>query len=136
MTEQPSEPKPCAGFPDQCRNLITVDPDPPHHDGGVRCGCDARAELEGMAFSLATGLGGIVEPSAFKAALDRHAAQVLCDFADYVDNLPPGGEALRGEYWYLEGRKETAGMAREKAEQYQYEAEKRMEAPRRGGNSK
>lgn len=131
MTEQPAEPQPCADFPDQCRNRITVEPDLPRHGGGVRCGCDGRAELEGMAFSLATGRGGIVEPSAFKAALDRHAAQVLRAFATHVGNLPAGGEALRGKYWYLEGRKETADMAREKAEEYEYEAEKRLKEPRR-----
>jgi hypothetical protein len=130
VTEQPAEPQPCAGFPDQCRNRITVEPDPPHHDGGVRCGCDGRAELEGMAFTLATGLGGIVEPDAFKAALDRHAAQVLRSFAEHVDSLQ-GGEALRGEYWYLEGRRETTGMAREQAEQYEYEAEKRTKEGRK-----
>ncbi|MEU5322961.1 hypothetical protein AB0G67_40355 [Streptomyces sp. NPDC021056] len=134
MTEQPPAVElrqPCVGFPDQCRNLVTVDPNPPDHGGGVRCGCDGRSDLEDMAFSLATGLGGIVEPDAFKAALDRHAAQVLRAFADSVTNLPPGGEALRGKYWYMEGRKETADMAREKAEQYEYEAEQRMKEPRK-----
>lgn len=131
MAGQPIDTIPCAGFPDNCPHPVTVEPDPPHHGGGVRCGCDARAELEGMAFSLATGLGGIVEPRAFTAALDRHAAQVLRTYADYVDGLPPGGECLKGEYWYLEGRKETAGMAREKAEQYEYAAEQRMKEPRK-----
>lgn len=126
MTAKFAAPKPCAGFPEQCRNPITVEPDPPHHEGGIRCGCDARAELEGMAFTLATGIGGVVEPRAFTAALDRYAAQVLTGFADYVDQLPPDGQALRGEHWYLEGRHETATMAREKAEQYEYKAEQRM----------
>ena len=29
----------CPGFPDTCPNLRTVPPDPPKHQGGVRCGC-------------------------------------------------------------------------------------------------
>lgn len=124
MTEQSATtPQPCADFPDGCRNQIPVEPDPPRHEGGIRCGCDGRADLESMAFSLATGLGGIVEPSAFRAALDRHAAQVLRAFASCVDSLP-GGEALRGEYWYREGRRETTDMAREKAEQRTKEVRK------------
>lgn len=127
----PKQPEPCAGFPDQCRNPLTVEPDLPHHEGGIRCGCDARAELEGMAFTLATGIGGTVEPRTFVAALDRHAAQVLRTFADYVDNLPPDGQALKGEYWYLNGRRETADMAREKAEQYEDEAEQRVKKGRK-----
>lgn len=131
MTDKTTEPQPCAGFPADCPNLVTVEPDPPHHGGGVRCGCNARSDLESMAFSLATGLGGVVEPSAFTAALDRHAAQVLRAFADYISNLPPGGEALKGEHWYLEGRRETAEMAREKAEQYEYEAEQRLKEVRK-----
>lgn len=127
MSEQrPPESQPCVGFPDQCRNLITVEPDPPHHGGGVRCGCDARAELEGMAFTLATGIGGMVEPRAFTAALDRHAAQVLNKFAAYVKSLPAHGQALKGEAWYMDGRKEVADMAEEKAEQYEDASARRL----------
>ncbi|MER5694893.1 hypothetical protein ACWDBO_31285 [Streptomyces mirabilis] len=29
----------CAGFPDDCPNPVLVNPDPPAHFGGVRCGC-------------------------------------------------------------------------------------------------
>jgi len=29
----------CPGFPEQCPNLRPVDPDPPVHLGGIRCGC-------------------------------------------------------------------------------------------------
>lgn len=29
----------CPGFPEQCPNLRPVDPDPPTHLGGIRCGC-------------------------------------------------------------------------------------------------
>lgn len=29
----------CDGFPDTCPNKIEVAPAPPHHGGGVRCGC-------------------------------------------------------------------------------------------------
>lgn len=29
----------CPGFPDRCPNLRPVDPDPPIHLGGIRCGC-------------------------------------------------------------------------------------------------
>jgi hypothetical protein len=29
----------CDGFPDTCPNKIEVVPAPPHHGGGVRCGC-------------------------------------------------------------------------------------------------
>lgn len=39
-----SEPRPtpgfCRNFPDSCGNIITVEPDPPHHFGGIKCGCD------------------------------------------------------------------------------------------------
>jgi hypothetical protein len=47
---QQSEPDPavephCDGFPTTCPNRITVPPNPPHHDGGIRCGCyDEPAE--------------------------------------------------------------------------------------------
>jgi hypothetical protein len=30
---------PCPGFPDRCPNPVLVNPDPPAHFGGVRCGC-------------------------------------------------------------------------------------------------
>lgn len=127
MADRPTATDPCPGFPDSCPNLITVDPDPPHHSGGVRCGCDARSELEGMAFRLATGAGGIVEPRAFKAALDRYAAQVLTQHADFLENLPPGGEALKGPHWYRNGITDAAGLARDKADWYDREAEKKTE---------
>jgi hypothetical protein len=29
----------CDGFPTTCPNPVTVPPAPPHHDGGIRCGC-------------------------------------------------------------------------------------------------
>ncbi|MFI8942695.1 hypothetical protein [Streptomyces syringium] len=29
----------CPGFPDRCPNLVQVQPDPPAHNGGIRCGC-------------------------------------------------------------------------------------------------
>lgn len=29
----------CAGFPDRCPNLRDVEPSPPSHYGGIRCGC-------------------------------------------------------------------------------------------------
>jgi len=29
----------CDGFPTTCPNPVTVAPAPPHHDGGIRCGC-------------------------------------------------------------------------------------------------
>lgn len=114
----------CAGFPDQCPYLITVDPNPPHHEGGIRCGCNARQDLEGMAFELATG-AGVVDPREYKATLDRYAAQILTQFASYLDNLPAGGEALKGPYWYRNGIKDAADLARDKAGHYQYEAETR-----------
>ncbi|WP_372352658.1 hypothetical protein [Streptomyces sp. KL116D] len=43
----------CARFPDACPNLRTVAPDLPHHEGGLRCGCDdlgpgARIPLDEM----------------------------------------------------------------------------------------
>jgi hypothetical protein len=39
----------CPGFPEKCPNLLTVPPDPPKHNGGVRCGCadDHKAGPEG-----------------------------------------------------------------------------------------
>jgi hypothetical protein len=33
----------CPGFPDRCPNLRTIEPDPPVHLGGVRCGCADEA---------------------------------------------------------------------------------------------
>lgn len=29
----------CPGFPEQCPNIRTVEPDPSVHYGGIRCGC-------------------------------------------------------------------------------------------------
>jgi hypothetical protein len=29
----------CDGFPTICPNPVTVPPAPPHHGGGIRCGC-------------------------------------------------------------------------------------------------
>lgn len=129
MTDQPAPAtavKPCAGFPDQCPYLLTIEPDPPHHDGGVRCGCNARQDLEDMAFQLATG-AGIVDPREHKATLDRYASQILNQFATHLDNLPPGGEALEGPYWYRSGIKDAADLARDKADHYQHEADKRTQ---------
>jgi hypothetical protein len=34
----------CPTFPDGCPNLRTVEPDPPRHNGGVRCGCADEPE--------------------------------------------------------------------------------------------
>lgn len=51
MTEQPAQP--CPGFPDNCPNLRTVDPDPPRHGGGVRCGCTERDQYAAAARHLA-----------------------------------------------------------------------------------
>ncbi|MFH8813050.1 hypothetical protein ACH4GZ_38625 [Streptomyces hygroscopicus] len=31
--------EPCPRFPEGCPNLRAVPPNPPEHDGGVRCGC-------------------------------------------------------------------------------------------------
>jgi hypothetical protein len=84
VTHQPPADAPagsCAGFPDQCPYLLTIEPNPPHHEGGVRCGCNARQDLEDMAFELATD-SGIVDPRQHKATLDRYAAQVVAQFAD------------------------------------------------------
>jgi hypothetical protein len=125
----PKEPEPCAGFPDQCPYLLTVYPNPPHHDGGVRCGCNARQDLEDMAFELATG-AGVVDPRAYKATLDRYAAQVLTQHADFLENLPPGGEALKGPHWYRNGITDAASLARDKADWYDHEAEKKTEQPK------
>jgi hypothetical protein len=37
----------CPGFPENCPNLRPVPPNPPKHDGGVRCGCaDDEDDLE------------------------------------------------------------------------------------------
>ena len=38
--EQPAQDEaPCPGFPERCPNLRTVEPNPPEHYGGIRCGC-------------------------------------------------------------------------------------------------
>jgi hypothetical protein len=36
----------CPGFPEQCPNIRPVDPDPPTHFGGIRCGCADEARPE------------------------------------------------------------------------------------------
>lgn len=129
MTDQTTATEPCSGFPDQCPYLLTVEPNPPHHDGGVRCGCNARRDLEDMAFELATG-ASIVDPRAYKATLDRYAAQVLTQHAEFLENLPPDGEALKGPHWYRNGITDAAGLARDKADWYDREAEKKTEQPK------
>jgi hypothetical protein len=40
------DPQPCSGFPPDCPNLVTVVPNPPHHDGGIRCGCSELTERD------------------------------------------------------------------------------------------
>ncbi|MEU4154795.1 hypothetical protein [Streptomyces antimycoticus] len=35
----PDEAASCPGFPERCPNLRTVEPNPPEHYGGIRCGC-------------------------------------------------------------------------------------------------
>jgi hypothetical protein len=127
VTEQPTQS--CPGFPDQCPYLLTVDPNPPLHEGGVRCGCNARQDLEDMAVELATGIG-LVDPREYKATLDRYAAQVLKQFATYLEGLPPGGEALKGPYWFRQGIKDAADLARDKADWYGHEAWKRTTQPK------
>jgi hypothetical protein len=123
VSDQPTPAAPCDGFPDQCPYLLTVEPSPPNHQGGVRCGCNARQDLEDMAVLLATGVG-LVDPREYKSALDRYAAQVLTAHAAYLDGLPPGGEALKGPYWYRSGIKDAADLARDKADWYRGEADK------------
>jgi len=76
----------CPGFPDQCPYRLTVDPNPPHHEGGVRCGCNARQDLKDMAFQLATATG-VVDPREYNATLDRYAAQVLKDTKNRLRDL-------------------------------------------------
>lgn len=131
MSEQIAASEPCAGFPDQCPYLLTVEPNPPLHGGGVRCGCNARQDLEDMAFQLATG-AGLVDPREYKAILDRYAAQVLTSHATYLESLPPGGEALKGPYWYRQGVKDAADLARDRADWYQNEAEQRTRTTKEG----
>ncbi|MGW7630482.1 hypothetical protein ACWGKO_16325 [Streptomyces griseoincarnatus] len=46
---------------------------------------ELREQLRGMALSLATGSGPIVEPAAFDAALDAYRAAVLREEADRID---------------------------------------------------
>lgn len=82
-----------------------------------------------MAFELATS-SGIVDPRKHKATLDRYASQVLTQFAEYLENLPPGGEALKGPYWYRSGIKDAADLARDKADQYQRQADRRTQQQR------
>jgi hypothetical protein len=43
------------------------------------------------------------------------AAEALTRFADKVDALPPGGEALKGEGWYRDGLRDAAAIARDEA---------------------
>ncbi|MBD9700687.1 hypothetical protein IHE56_00985 [Streptomyces sp. ID01-12c] len=40
--------QPCDGFPDACPNLRPILPDPPHHDGGVRCACGEEQHKAGQ----------------------------------------------------------------------------------------
>jgi hypothetical protein len=50
------------------------------------------------------------------AVHDLIAAETLDRFADKLDALPPGGEALSGPYWYRDGLRDAASMARLDAE--------------------
>ncbi|GAA2159259.1 MULTISPECIES: hypothetical protein [Glycomyces] len=43
------------------------------------------------------------------------AAEALERFADKVDALPPGGEALKGDAWYRDGLRDAAAIARDEA---------------------
>jgi hypothetical protein len=46
---------------------------------------EIREQLRGMALSLATGSGPLVEPAAFDAALDAYRSAVLREEADRID---------------------------------------------------
>ncbi|HEY5835037.1 hypothetical protein [Streptomyces sp.] len=46
----------------------------------------------------------------------QRVALALREHADYLDNLPPGGEALRGPYWYREGVHAAADLLRDRAD--------------------
>lgn len=39
----------CPGFPDHCRKPVSVPADPPHHFGGIACGCDREESRVDMA---------------------------------------------------------------------------------------
>ena len=45
------------------------------------------------------------------------AAEALRDAAEYIEALPPGGEALSGEYWYRSGLTDAAHILRDRADE-------------------
>jgi hypothetical protein len=49
-----NQPQPCAGFPDDCPNPVDVPGCPPHHGGGIRCGCATAYSLPISAITAAT----------------------------------------------------------------------------------
>lgn len=80
----------CPGFPDRCPNLRTIEPNPPEHYGGIRCGCgdaepddaDNTAPDAGLREQHAT---------AIRDALENHRGQrVLMDDGEwsYIINGP------------------------------------------------
>ncbi|TSB32075.1 hypothetical protein [Streptomyces benahoarensis] len=60
------------------------------------------------------------------AAVELHVVLRLRERADYLDALPPGGEALVGPYWYQQGIHDAAGLLRDEVDRIEYEAEQRM----------
>lgn len=61
----------CAGFPDDCPNPVLVNPDPPAHFGGVRCGC-RPAEALMVCIDCETPVGWVDCPTGGWWAHDTH----------------------------------------------------------------
>lgn len=75
--------QPCTGFPDDCPNLVEVDPNPPHHGGGVRCGCQ---DLDPLKDAL---------KAAFRRGYDRGRENQRKSTAEYVAQLEAEVAELR-----------------------------------------
>jgi hypothetical protein len=83
-------------------------------ESGFDCSCDEHGDLPPMPFRSDAEQH---QARAVVAAVhDLIAAETLDRFADKLDALPPGGEALSGPYWYRDGLRDAASMARLDAE--------------------
>jgi hypothetical protein len=81
-----------------------------------------RANLKGQeaktpAYNALIALYGPDAPAELIVAIGHRDAEVLRISADKLDALPPGGEALKGPYWYRQGVHDAADLARDWADQ-------------------
>lgn len=76
----------------------------------------ARDELRGMALSLATGAGPLVDPQSFDAALDAYRREVILKAIGRLRSIPVQCTALTGPVWYGTGWNEAITQLEEIAD--------------------